>query len=163
NLNEVEITADKPIFNYSGGKKVYNVEQDLMSQSLSATEVLQNIPSVKVEIDGKVSLRGSSNVLIMVNGKTSPLMDKNSAGLLEQMPASEIEKIEVITNPSAKYKADGKSGIINIVLKKNTAPGINGNLITHVGNNGRYNGNVRLNYNPGTLNIYGGMNLRKDY
>ncbi len=161
-LDEVLVTADKSLFSNSIDRKVYNVDQDLMSKAGSASELLQNVPSVQVDLDGNVSLRGSSNVLIMINGKSSPLMDKNSAEALQQMPASSIEKIEVITNPSAKYKPDGTSGIINIVVKKNTAPGINGNFTANAGNQGRYNGNVRLNYNPGKYNVFATYSLRKD-
>lgn len=161
-LNEVVITGEKSIFNNSIDRKVYNVQQDLMSKVGSVSELLQKVPSVQVDIDGNVSLRGSSNVLIMLNGKTSALMDKSSAEALQQMPASSIERIEVITNPSAKYSPDGTSGIINIVMKKNTNLGLNGDLTANVGNAGRYNGNVKLNYNPGPYNLHLSYALRKD-
>jgi outer membrane receptor protein involved in Fe transport len=162
NLDEVLVTADKSIFNNSIDRKVYNVDQDLMSKAGSASELLQNVPSVQVDLDGNVSLRGSSNVLIMVNGKSSAVMDRSSAEVLQQMPASSIERIELITNPSAKYKPDGTSGIINIVLKKNGALGINGNVSGNAGNNGRFNGNLRLNYNPEDFNIFASYGIRKD-
>ncbi len=161
-LEEVLVSADKSIFNNSIDRKVYNVERDLMSKAGSASELLQNVPSVQVDIDGNVSLRGSGNVLIMLNGKTSALMDRSSAEVLQQMPASSIERIEVITNPSAKFRPDGTSGIINIVLKKNAASGINGNITGNGGNGGRYNGNIRLNVNPGEYNFYITYSLRKD-
>ncbi|TLY32680.1 MAG: hypothetical protein E6K56_02600 [Ignavibacteria bacterium] len=162
NLDEILVTAEKSMFNNSIDRKVYNVEQDLMSKAGSASELLQHVPSVQVDIDGNVSLRGSSNVLIMVNGKSSALMDKSSAEVLQQLPASSIEKIEVITNPSAKFKPDGTAGIINIVMKKNTSQGVNGNLTGNAGNAGRYNGNIRLNYNPGKYNLSASYSLRKD-
>ncbi|MDZ7288444.1 MAG: TonB-dependent receptor [candidate division KSB1 bacterium] len=161
-LGEVQVTAEKALYNATIDRKVYNVDQDLMSKAGSASELLQNIPSVQVDIDGNVSLRGSSNVLIMLNGRTSPLMKKNSATVLQQMPANSLDRIEVITNPSAKYKPDGTSGIINIVLKKNTTLGINGNIAGNVGNQDRYNGNARLNYNPGAFNLHGSYGIRKD-
>jgi len=161
-LEEVLVTAEKSLYSATIDRKVYNVDQDLMSKAGSASELLQNVPSVQVDIDGNVSLRGSSNVLIMLSGRTSPLLKKNSATVLQQMPANSIERIEVITNPSAKYKPDGASGIINIVLKKNTKLGINGNMTANVGNQDRYNGNARLNYNPGVLNLYGSYGIRKD-
>jgi hypothetical protein len=160
NLDEVLITAEKSIFNNSIDRKVYNVGQDIMSKSGSASELLQNVPSVEVDIDGNVSLRGSTNVLIMINGNTSPLMQKNSATVLQQMPASSIEKIEVITNPSAKYRPDGTSGIINIVLKKSTGGGLNGDITGNLGNSSRYNGNFRINYDPGDYNIYASYGVR---
>jgi outer membrane receptor protein involved in Fe transport len=161
-LEEVLVTTEKSLYNATIDRKVYNVDQDLMSKAGTASELLQNVPSVQVDIDGNVSLRGSSNVLIMLNGRTSPLMKKNSATVLQQMPANSIERIEVITNPSAKYKPDGTAGIINIVLKKNTKRGINGNLTANAGNQDRYNGNARFNYNPGSINLYGSYGMRKD-
>ena len=161
-LEEVLVTAEKSLYTASIDRKVYNVDRDLMSKAGSASELLQNVPAVQVDIDGNVSLRGSSNVLIMLNGRTSPLMKKNSATVLQQMPANSIERIEVITNPSAGYKPEGTSGIINVVLKKNTTLGINGNLTANAGNQDRYNGNVRLNYNPGALNLYGSYSIRRD-
>lgn len=161
-LDEVLVTSQRALFNNSIDRKVYNVEQDIMSKSGSASELLQNVPSIQVDIDGNVSLRGSSNVLILINGKNSPLMGKSRAEVLQEMPASSIEKIEVITNPSAKYNPDGTAGIINLVLKKNTALGVNGSLAANAGNNDRYNANIRLNYNPGDINIFGSYGVRKD-
>ncbi len=161
-LGEVQVTAEKALYNATIDRKVYNVDQDLMSKAGSASELLQNVPSVQVDIDGNVSLRGSSNVLIMLNGRNSPLMKKNSATVLQQMPANSIERIEVITNPSAKYKSEGTSGIINIVLKKNIKLGIKGNIAADAGNQDRDNGNARLNYHPGALNLYGSYGIRKD-
>jgi hypothetical protein len=162
NLDEVLVTSQKALFNNSIDRKVYNVDQDVLSKAGSVSEILQNIPSVEVDIDGNVSLRGTSGVLIMINGKNSLLMGKNSATVLQQMPASSIEKIEVITNPSAKFKPDGASGIINIVLKKNTKLGYNGSVGVNAGNHDRYNANIRLNYNPGEYNIFGSYAIRKD-
>ncbi|MCX6144269.1 MAG: TonB-dependent receptor [Ignavibacteriales bacterium] len=162
NLDEVLVTGQKAFFNNSVDRKVYNIGQDIMSKSGSTSELLQNIPSVEVDIDGNVSLRGSSGVLILINGKTSPLMAKSSATVLQQMPASSIERIEIITNPSAKYKPDGASGIINIVLKKNTGMGSNGSVSANIGNDNRANGNVRFNYSPGDFTLFGSYSLRAD-
>ena len=161
-LDEVLVTSQKALFNNSIDRKVYNVEQDVMSKAGSASELLQNVPSVEVDIDGNVSLRGSTNVLILINGKNSPLMGKSRAEVLQQMPASSIDKIEVITNPSAKYKPDGTAGIINIVLKKNTSLGFNGSITANGGNRDRENASARLNYNSGSMNIYGNLGARKD-
>jgi outer membrane receptor for ferrienterochelin and colicin len=91
-----------------------------MAQSGSASDILRNVPSVEVDIDGNVSLRGSGDMQILINGRPSPLMGTNRAQALQQIPANTIERIEVITNPSAKYRPDGTAGMINIVLKKNT-------------------------------------------
>jgi outer membrane receptor protein involved in Fe transport len=160
-LNEVLVTAKKALFSNSIDRKVYNVDADLMARSGSASEVLQNVPLVQVDIDGNVSLRNSA-VTILINGKVSPLMGKNAAAALQQLPAGSIERIEVITNPSAKYKPDGTGGMINIVLKKNTKRGLNGNITANVGNKRRYNAGASLNYNPGKLNLFGSYSIRQD-
>jgi outer membrane receptor protein involved in Fe transport len=161
-LDEVVVTSKKETFNNSVDRKIYNVEKDIMSKSGTAGDLLQNIPSVSVDIDGNVSLRGSQNVMIMINGKTSSLMEKSSAAVLDEMPANSIERIEVITNPSASFKPDGTSGIINIILKKNTGTGLNSNLTFNLGNKSRYNTNWNFNYNPGKFNIYGNYGFRRD-
>lgn len=161
-LNEVLVSTKKETFNNSIDRKVYNIENDIMSKTGTASELLQNIPSVQVDIEGNVTLRGGGNPVIMINGKTSPLLAKSAPAVLEQMPANSIEKIEVITNPSAKYKPDGNSGIINIVLKKNTEFGLNGTISANAGNKSRYNGNLALNYNPGQFNIFATYGLRQD-
>lgn len=161
-LNEVVVSSTRSTLNTSIDRKVYNVEQDIMSRSGAASDILKNIPSVEVDIDGQVSLRGSSNVMILINGKISPLMGKTRAEVLQSLPANSIERIEVITNPSARFRPDGTSGIINIVLKKNTKAGWNGTVTANAGNNDRYNGNVFLNYNPGKINLFGSYSLRKD-
>ena len=162
NMNEVVVTAKKSILNTSIDRKVYSVSQDIMAQSGTASDVLKNIPSVEVDLDGNVSLRGSTEVMILINGKPSPLMGKTRAEVLQQFPANSIERIEVITNPSAKYKPDGTSGIINIVLKKNIKAGWNGTATFNIGNRSRYNGNFSLNYKPGKLNLFASYGLRQD-
>ncbi|MDP4271012.1 MAG: TonB-dependent receptor [Bacteroidota bacterium] len=161
-LGEVEIIGQKSTFVNSIDRKTFNVGQDLMSKTGSVSDLLQNVPSVQVDIDGNVALRGSDNVTILIDGKPSALMGANRAAVLQQMPANSIEKIEVITNPSAKYKPDGTSGIINIVLKKDKGLGLNGAVSANVGNNRRYNGNVVVNYNPGKLNVFGSYSIRQD-
>lgn len=161
-LNEVEVTGRKSTFVNSIDRKTFNVGEDLMSKTGSLSDLLQNVPSVQVDIDGNVSLRGSENVTILINGKPSAMMNLNRAAILQQIPANSIEKIDVITNPSAKYKPDGTSGIINIVLKKNKSMGLNGNASLNIGNENRYNSNVTVNYNPGKWNFYGSAGLRQD-
>ncbi|MCX6150590.1 MAG: TonB-dependent receptor [Ignavibacteriales bacterium] len=161
-LDEISVTSNKILMSNSIDRKIYNVQMDILSKTGTVSELLQNIPSVQVDIDGNVSLRGSSNVLILINGKTSPLMGKTRADVLQQMPANTIERIEVITNPSAKYKPDGTSGIINLVLKKETGTGLNGNITASIGNQKRYNGNTALNYKPGKVNYFGSLSIRQD-
>ncbi len=114
-----------------------------------------NIPSITVEAEGEILMRGSANITFLLNGKPSGLLKNNSSVVLEQIPAHTIERIEIITNPSAKYRPDGTAGIINIVTKKNSISGFNGSVIANASTQQRYNGNISLNYNPGDINISG--------
>ncbi len=161
-MEKLEVSTHKEAFYNSIDRKVYNVGKDIQSATGSASDLLANVPSVQVDIEGNVSLRGDSNVLILVNGKTSTMMGKNRAAVLDQMPADSIEKIEVITNPSAKYKPDGTGGIINLTLKKKTTTGYSGSIRAAVGNDRRYNASVSANYNPGKYNLYGSASVRQD-
>jgi outer membrane receptor protein involved in Fe transport len=164
NLNStIVVTGEEPTGVNSIDRKVYNVQKDVTAQSGSASQLLQNIPSVTVDIDGNVSLRGAGNVLILIDGRPSPLMNKNQADILQQRPANSIERVEVITNPSAKYKPDGTSGIINLVLKKDRRKGFGGAISANGGIDSRYNSNVSFNYNPGKFNLFGSCGLRKDH
>ena len=160
--DEVDVTAEKSLFNNTIDRKVYNVDKDIMSKTGTVSELLQNIPSVLVDIDGNVSLRGSADVMILINGRPSPLMGKSRAAVLQQMPANSVEKIEVITNPSARYRPDGASGIINLVMKKETKRGLNGSATANAGTRRRHNENLNFNYNPGKLNLFGGFGYRQD-
>lgn len=162
-MEKFEVTTQREAFSNSIDRKVYNVGQDIQSATGSASGLLQNVPSVQVDIEGNVSLRGNDNVLILVNGKPSTLMNSaNRSMSLEQMPADSVEKIEVITNPSAKYKPDGTAGIINIALKKKREPGYSAAVRANAGNDGRYNFGFNANYNPGKYNVYASANLRQD-
>ncbi len=162
-LAAVQVSARQEAFENSIDRKVYNVGKDLLSASGSASDLLQNVPSVQVDIDGNVSLRGNDNVLILIDGKPSTLMNPaNRAMALEQMSADSIEKIEVITNPSAKYKPDGTAGIINITLKRSHAPGYSATVRVNVGNDSRYSFGFTANYNPGKYNVYTALNVRQD-
>lgn len=162
-MNEVVVTSTKAMLNSAIDRKSYDVTKDIMAQSGTASDVLKNIPSVEVDLDGNVSLRGAGDVMILINGRPSPLFGKlNKAEVLQQFPANTIERIEVITNPSARYKPDGTSGIINIVLKKNVKKGWNGAVTVNGGNRNRFNANTTLNYNPGKFNIFGNFGIRRD-
>ncbi|MEQ1732443.1 MAG: TonB-dependent receptor [Bacteroidia bacterium] len=123
NLQAVEITAQKEVVENKIDRKIYNVAKDLNAASGSAENVLQNVPSVTFDSDGNINLRGGANVTILINGKPTSLGGADKQALLSQIQASSIEQIEVITNPSARFDADGTNGIINIVLKKNQKPG----------------------------------------
>ena len=161
-LGQVEVVGQRSTFVNSIDRKTFNVGQDLMSKSGSVSDLMQNIPSVQVDMDGNVSLRGSENVTILIDGKASAMMKVNRAAVLQQMSAGNVEKIEIITNPSAKYKPDGTSGIINIVMKKDRNLGFNGNVTANVGNLERWNFNGMLSYNLGKLNLYGSFGMRQD-
>ncbi len=162
-MDNVTVTATKPLLNTSIDRKSYDVTKDIMAASGTASDVLKNIPSVEVDLDGNVSLRGAGDVMVLINGRTSPLLGKlNMAEVLQQFPANTIERIEVITNPSARYKPDGTSGIINIVLKKSVKGGWNGSLTGNIGDMNRYNTSATLNYKPGKLNIFGNYGIRQD-
>lgn len=156
-LETVEVTAEKSQFNLQLDKKIFNVGQDLTSRGGSATEVLENVPAVSVEADGTISLRGNTGVTILVNGRPSSLADNNA---LAAIPAASIERVEVITNPSARYEAAGNAGIINIVLKKNQAFGFNGTLTLTAGSPADYQPLFNFNLRKNNWNIYGNLGAR---
>ncbi len=146
NLSGVTITAPARILENRIDKVVFNAERDLTSQTGVATDVLKKIPQVSVDVDGNVELAGSSSIRFLINGKPSSAFGTNIADVLQAIPASQIKSIEVITNPGARYDAEGIGGIINIILKKNNARGINGNLSLTAGtriDNGTFNFNAR--------------------
>ena len=161
-LDEVKVTSKKAMLNTSIDRKVYNTSQDIMAQSGSASDILRNVPSVEVDIEGNISLRGSGEMMILINGRPSPLMGKNKAEVLQQIPANTIERIEVITNPSARFRPDGSTGIINIVLKKNVKSGFNGNVTGNIGNKERANASATLNYKTGKWNSFATYSIRQD-
>ncbi|MBL4754915.1 MAG: TonB-dependent receptor [Flavobacteriales bacterium] len=160
NLEEVEISAEKSQVEIGLDKKVFNVQKDLSSVGGNAADVLENVPSVIVDVDGKVSLRGSENVRILIDGKPSGLMGISPAKALEQISASTIESIEIITNPSVRYDAEGIAGIINIILKKNRANGFNGMLNMTTGYPHRHNANLTFNYKVNKVNLFGTLGVR---
>jgi outer membrane receptor protein involved in Fe transport len=160
-LKEVAIKAQRSTIQIGIDKKVFSVDQSLVSQGGSATDLLSNVPSVQVDVDGNLNLRGSSNVRVLINGKPSALTGSNMADILQSIPASAIENIEVITNPSSKYDAEGQSGIINIVLKKNARLGLNGSVSGSVGNQNSYNGNANIAYQTKAVNLYANYSYRK--
>lgn len=159
-LKEVAITAQKSTMQLGIDKKVFSVDQSLVSEGGSASDLLQNVPSVQSDIDGNVSLRGSTGVKVLIDGKPSMIAGGNVAQILQSIPASSIESVELITNPSAKYDAEGQSGIINIVLKKNKKLGLNGSVALTAGNRDNYNANTSLSFQNSKVNIYGNYSYR---
>ena len=122
-LQDVEVVAQGSSMRFELDKKVFTVDQNIASAGASVSDVLENIPSVDVDQEGNISLRNSEDVEIWINGKPAGLNSENRGQVLQQMPAGTIEKIELITNPSAKYSPEGTSGIINLVMKKDRAAG----------------------------------------
>ena len=153
-LKDVSVVGEKPIMELKVDKKVFNVEKNTTTAGGSAADVLQNVPSVSVDADGNVSLRGKSDVTILIDGKPSTLLGTDVASALQSLPAGSIESVEVITNPSAKYDAQGTGGIINIVTKKDGRFGMNGNATLGIGTNNKYNGNLGLNARKGKWNVF---------
>jgi len=129
-LDELVVTGEKSVTTFQLDKRVFNVGKDLGSAGGNAFDVLTNVPSVDVNIEGEVSLRGNTNVQILINGKPSVITSGNALGTIS---ADMIEKVEVITNPSAKYDSEGTTGIINIVLKKGDMKGLNGSITANTG------------------------------
>ena len=128
NLAEVEVIGQGTQMRFDIDKKVFSVDQNIAAAGGTATDVLRNIPSVKVDNEGNVSLRKDANVEVWINGKPSGLTVDNRAQVLQQMPAESIESIEIMTNPSAKFNPEGTAGIINLVMKKNRKAGYYGSL-----------------------------------
>ena len=154
-LDEVEIVADRKRVDYRLDKKVVSVGSDLNAAGGTAVDVLENTPSVSVDIEGNVSLRGSSNFTVLIDGKPSVLTGSDA---LRQIPASAIESIELITNPSARYDPDGNSGIINVVMKKSIARGTSGIVNGSVGLNSKYRADFLLTRKQDRWNIFLGGN-----
>lgn len=159
-LQEVAITAQKSTMQMGVDKKVFSVDQSLVSEGGSASDLLQNVPSVQADVDGNISLRGSTGVKVLIDGKTSLIAGGNVAQILQSIPASSIESVELITNPSSKYDAEGQSGIINIVLKKNRKLGFNGNVALTAGNRDNYNASTNLSFQNSKINAYGNYSYR---
>ncbi|MFT6796762.1 MAG: hypothetical protein ACJART_001906 [Maribacter sp.] len=148
-LEEMIVVGEKTTVEVRLDKKIYNVGKDLTNSGATISDALDNIPSVTVDVDGAVALRGNGNVRILINGRPSALAGFGSTDALRQLPADAIEKVEVITSPSARYDAEGTAGILNIVLKKEKTRGFNGVINTTVGY-------------PDAASLTANVNLRKD-
>ncbi len=157
-LDEFELVDEKKLMEIDLDKKVFNVDKDITSQGSNAAEVLNNVPSVSVDVDGNVNLRGSGNVRVLINGKPSGLTGTSTADALRQLQGSQIEKVEVITNPSARYDAEGEVGIINIVLKKDNRQGFNGSANIDLGYPNNYGGGFNLSYKKNKVTVFTGYN-----
>lgn len=163
-LQEVTIAAEKPLIQYAADMMTYNVGQSILAEGSTASDILRNVPMVEVDLDGNASISGKRNTRIFIDGKPSDYMTSNIADLLSVLPSDAIEKIEVMTNPPARYSGDGE-GIINIVLKKNFKIGLGGNAGGSVGLTGKTNVNANASYKAKNYSLNGGgayqYNLRK--
>ena len=156
-MESVEFTGDRIDVEHKVDKKVINVGQDYSAEGGSAVEVLENVPSVEVDIEGNVELRGSGSFRVLINGKPSVLEGSDA---LQQMAANRIKSIEIITNPSAKYDPEGTAGIINVITKKQKERGLNGQIKATAGTNDKYDASVNLNYQTGKFNFFGSIEYR---
>ena len=159
-IEDAEVLGGKELMRLEIDKRVFDVSQNITSAGGSANEVLENIPSVEVDIDGNVSLRGSQNVTVLIDGKPSGLTGSSRQAVLDQLPASSIEFVEIITNPSAKYDPDGMGGIINIILKKNKLFGYSGNISITAATGDNYNGSFSVSKRNDKLNIFANYGFR---
>jgi outer membrane receptor protein involved in Fe transport len=154
NLNEVLVQGEKTLMELSLDKRVFNVGKDLANAGGNASDILMNLPSVAVDPDGNVRLRGSANVRILIDGKPSGLVSFKGSSGLRQLPANLVERVEVITNPSARYEAEGMAGVINIILKKDNKQGFNGSGELIAGSPLNLGTTANLNYRKNRINWF---------
>ncbi len=156
-MAEVEIRAEKSSVVMALDKRVFYVGKDLTSVGGTAEDVLRNVPGISIDSDGRFNLRGNGNIRILLNGRASSLVSNENLPGLRQIRANQIERVEIITNPSARYEAEGMAGIVNIVLKTNQLKGLNGSLDAHFGNNKNKGLGANFNYNKGRFNGFLGI------
>jgi outer membrane receptor protein involved in Fe transport len=156
-IGEVAVTAQKSRVEFKIDRRVVNVSQDLTATGGSAVEVLENTPSIQTDFEGNVTLRGSSAFTVLIDGKPSVLTGSDA---LRQIPATNIENIEIITNPSAKYDPDGTTGIINVIMKKNIKDSFSGLINLTAGLNNKYRGDMNFNYRTGKWNFLVGADFQ---
>ncbi|MCL7988022.1 TonB dependent receptor [Sphingobacterium sp. lm-10] len=160
-IEDVVVNARTPDMQIGIDRKIFDVSQSLVSAGGTASELLANVPTLQVDQEGTVSLRGSSNVRILIDGKESAMAGSDIGALLQTLPAEVIDKVEIMTNPSSKYDAEGQSGIINIVLKKNARIGFNGSVNASGGSFGNAMAGATLNYRNDKFNHFGNYNFNR--
>ncbi|MFT7121201.1 MAG: outer membrane receptor protein involved in Fe transport [Neolewinella sp.] len=161
-LEEIVVTADRAVMELGLDRKVFNVEKSIAAAGGSAEDLLRQLPSVSVDLEGNVSLRGSGNVRFLINGRPSGLVGTDPATFLKSLTASSIERIEIITNPGAAFDPDGTAGLINIVLKSKQEDGFNATLNVNTGTNNKFDGSLDINWRKGKFNTFAGLSGRYD-
>ena len=159
-LDEIELVGERTEVEIRLDKRIYNVGKDITVRGGSVADVLDNVPSVSVDVEGNIALRGNENVRILINGKPSGLVGLSGPQGLRSLPAESIEKVEVVTSPSARYEASGTAGILNIILKKEELEGFNGSFVVNGGFPTSYGGNVSLNWRTKKVNLFSTTSLR---
>ena len=159
-LGEVEVVGQKPQMRFEIDKRVFNADQAIAAIGGSASDLLSNVPSIDVDTEGTISLRGNSSVTIWINGKDAGLTSDNQSEILEQLPAETIDRIEVITNPSAKYSPEGTAGIINIILKDDAKPGYYGSVQAQADIQGGVRASANINFTAGKWSGYANAGYR---
>jgi len=161
---QIEVNAEKPFIEFQPDKKVFNVEQGMTTTGGSVIDILKNIPGVTVDQDNNITFRGGSNVKVNIDGRPFGLNSSNLSTILEQIPADKVSSVELLTNPTAKFDAEGSSGIINIVMKKNEnneeLNGVNGSLSLNAGNKDKYNGSFSLSTRTKNYTLSGSYDAR---
>lgn len=160
NLEEVVVEGVTSMFESDLDKRKYNVSNSILAEGASASELLATLPSIQMDDEGEISMRGSGDILIYINGRPSNISGDGIDAVLSQFPANSIESVELITNPSARYDATGVGGIINIVLKKDEKLGLNGQTQISVGTRDKYNANINLNYGGEKVNYFASYNYQ---
>lgn len=160
NLDEVLVTAETTEVSIQLDKKVYNIGKDLTTAGGTVSDALSNVPSVNVDIDGAISLRGNENVRILINGKPSAMAGFGDTNVLNQLPADAIERVEVITSPSARYDAEGTAGILNIILRQKETLGFNGSLTLNGGTPANAGASANVNYRTEKFNLFNTTSFR---
>ncbi|MEL0456457.1 outer membrane beta-barrel protein [Flavobacteriaceae bacterium SZ-1-7] len=159
-LDEVEVIAERTTVEIKLDKKIYNIGKDLTTAGGTVSDALNNVPSVSVDIEGGISLRGNENVRILINGKPSAMAGFGDTSVLSQLPAEAIERVEVITSPSARYDAEGTAGILNIILRQKETLGFNGSLNLTLGNPDNAGVSANINYRTEKFNLFSNLGFR---
>lgn len=159
-MDEVTVSAERPAMSVQVDRTVYNTDRQLVTAGGSARTVLQDLPSIQVDIDGTISFRGNEGVIVHINGEPTSLSGQSLANFLQSLPASSVERVEVIPNPSAKYRPEGAAGIINIVLKRNRSAGWSGGVTAGGGTNESYSFSGNVGYQSGAWRMFANYGFR---